>query len=106
MKRGSAAEIMTVRVAKHQLVHRCPCLSCRQDRVREWVGELLDSGIPADHIIMEINECGGKVIIFSGNTDPNCHWSHKQRWCYQFNDKSFDWAMTWWNAHKKVNENV
>jgi hypothetical protein len=106
MKRGSAAELMTVKVATHQTEHKCPCLPCRQDRVREWVGNLLDWGIPAENIMMEINKYGGKVIIYSGNQDRSCHHTHTQKWCYQFNERTLDFAKTWWNAHGKVNQHV
>ena len=43
----STSNVMQVKVAEHQVQHKCPCLACRQDRVREWVGRLLDAGIPA-----------------------------------------------------------
>ena len=33
---------------------KCSCLPCRQDRVRDWVGKLLDWGVPAENITMEI----------------------------------------------------
>jgi len=81
---------------------KCPCLHCRQDRVRTWVGNLLDWGIPAENIMMEINKYGGRVIIYSGNSDKNCHHLHTQKWCYQFNERTLDSAKTWWNSHGKV----
>lgn len=99
MKLGSAKELMTVKVATHQLEHKCPCLSCRQDRVREWVGNLLEWGIPEDKIRMEINQYGGRVIIYSGNQNLDAHHTHKEKWCYQFNERSLAFAKTWWLAH-------
>jgi hypothetical protein len=99
MKLGSAKELMTVKVATHQTEHKCSCLTCRQDRVREWVGKLLDWEIPAENILMDINQYGGKVIIYSGNQDLNAHHTHKQKWCYQFNDTTLEYAKTWWLAH-------
>ncbi len=59
---------------------KCSCLPCRQDRVRQWVGKLLDAGIPADNIMMEINQYGGKVIIYSGNEDITEQDNYKRRW--------------------------
>jgi len=80
---------------------KCSCLPCRQDRVREWVGKLLDWGIPAENLMMIINEWGGRVIIYSGNTDTNCHHSHREKWCYAFNDRTLEFAKTWWLSHGK-----
>lgn len=81
------------------LGHKCPCLSCRQDRVRTWVGSLRDFGIPPEHINMEINQYGGRVILYSGNRDLKAHHLHKEKWCYQFNERSLEFAKTWWLAH-------
>ena len=100
----STSNVMQVKVAEHQVQHKCPCLACRQDRVRAWVGKLLDAGIPAENIMMEINQYGGRVIIYSGNKDKDCHHLHKEKWCYQFNDRSFDFAMIWWKAHGRKPE--
>ncbi len=48
---------------------------------------------------MDINQYGGKVVLFSGNQDLDAHYTHKQKWCYQFNDTTLEYAKTWWLAH-------
>ena len=84
----------------HQTEIKCSCIPCRQDRVRVWVGKLLDWGIPAENIIMEINQYGGKVIIYSGNENEKANIKHKEKWCYQFTDNTFEYAKTWYSTYK------
>jgi hypothetical protein len=86
-------------MSEHHAEHKCPCLPCRQDRVKDWAGKLLDWGIPAESMRMEINQYGGRVVLYSGNQDLKAHYNHKQKWCYQFNERSLDFAKTWWLAH-------
>lgn len=86
-------------MSEHYAEHKCPCLSCRQDRVRDWVGKLIEWGIPAESIEMEINKFGGRVIIYSCNQELEGHANHKQKWCSQFNERTFRFATTWWLAH-------
>jgi hypothetical protein len=81
---------------------KCSCLPCRQDRVRDWVGKLLDWGVPAENITMEINQYGGKVVIYSGNEELKAHHKHKEKWCYQFNERSLEFAKTWWLVHHNL----
>lgn len=85
---------------------KCPCLPCRQDRCRNWVKDLIDHGIPARQIYMEINQYGGRVFIYSGNEDTSCHYIHRIKECHQYNDRSLRFAKTWWSAHGRVNSSL
>ncbi len=51
---------------------------------------------------MDINQYGGRVFIYSGNRDTSCHYNHRIKECYQFNEKTLEFAKTWWGAHGRV----
>ena len=88
---------------QHQAEIKCSCIPCRQDRVRVWVGKLIDWGIPAGNITMEINQYGGKVVIYSGNQNKMANIKHKEKWCYQFNNRTFEYAKYWYATYKGGN---
>jgi hypothetical protein len=74
-------------------------------QVEAWVGMLMDNGVPAERISWTTTMIGktryARVKIYSGHTDKACHWTHREKWYDQHNEKTLAYALTWYNAHKR-----
>ena len=82
----------------------------RRYNIDDFIQELQNRGIPKERIVLRVLPINGRdyyrITLLSGNTDPNCHWLHKEKYYYTFNERTLDWGTTWYHSHAKEVINV